>query len=147
MLQFSDVSLTTMIATIATQFPAGARCQIWDDGAAGADVPAITAAPVGTMLCEIVLPANPWAAVVAGSKQITKQGNWTGNGVAAGNGTYFRMLDAAGTDANGADNTHQRIQGLVGATGSGADMELDNTDIAVDQVVTIGSVTLSAANA
>lgn len=127
---FSDKLVTDLLngVGIATQFPQGAKLQIFTGAAA-----AITAAPTGTKLWELVLPASPWAAPAA--RAIAKNGTWSAAGIAAGNAGYFRLVDA--TDTGTADNTHRRIQGSCGATGSGADMELDNVSIAVGQTATV----------
>lgn len=130
---FSDTTVTNLVAQIATQFPAGSRLQIYS----GAP-PAITAAPTGTLLAEITLPATPWG--TAAARAIAKNGTWSVAAVAAGVAGWFRLLDASGTDANGADNTHQRIQGTCGQ-GTG-DLQLDNTNIASGQTVSVTSFTV-----
>ena len=93
------------------------------------------AAATGTLLVDAALPAD-WMADAAGGV-VAKLGTWSGAGVAAGVAGYFRITDAAGTTAH--------IQGTCGI-GTG-DMQLDNTDIAVSQVVTVTSFQITAANA
>lgn len=99
------------------------------------------AASTGTMLVEITLPADYFNNASGGTK--TKLGTWTGQGtVAAGTGTnagYFRLFDNAGTTCH--------MQGTVGVTGSGADMTLDNTSIATNQVVNVNTFSITAGNA
>lgn len=136
---FSDTLVTNLLGgtSIAAAFPAGSILEVYSGGA-----PAITAAPTGTLLLTIVLPATPWAAPAA--RAVAKQGNWQANAVATGVLGWFRLKDASGTDADGADNTHQRIQGSVTATGGGGDMTVDNVNVATGQQVTATAFTVSA---
>jgi hypothetical protein len=101
-------------------------------GAAPADC---ATAQSGTLLCEIALPSDYLAAAASGSK--AKSGTWQGTGAAAGTAAHFRIVDNAGTTCH--------MQGTVGT--SGTDMTLDNTSIAVSQVVTVNTFTISDANA
>ncbi len=93
------------------------------------------AAATGTLLVDVSLPADWMSDAAAGV--VAKIGTWSGAGVAAGVAGYFRITDTAGTTAH--------IQGTCGI-GTG-DMQLDNTDIAVSQVVTVTSFQITAANA
>lgn len=95
------------------------------------------AADSGTKLLELTLPSDWMNAASSGSK--TKLGTWSDVGLAAGTAAHFRIKDSAGT------NCH--IQGTVTATGGGGDMTLDNTSIAISQVVTVNSFTLTDGNA
>ena len=95
------------------------------------------AAATGTLLASGTLPSDWMNAASGGTK--TLLGTWTLTGVAAGTAGYFRVLDNAGTTVG--------IQGTVTATGAGGDMTLDNTSIAVSQVVNITSFTLTAGGA
>ncbi len=88
----------------------------------------------GTLLVDITLPSDWMNAASSTSK--TKLGTWSGAGVAAGTAGYFRITDTAGTTVG--------AQGTCGL-GSG-DMSLDNTNIAVSQVVTVATFTLNSAN-
>ena len=103
----------------------------------GAQPANCAAAASGTLLCEITLPSDWLAAASSGSK--AKSGTWAGTGVAAGTAAHYRIVDTAGTTC------HE--QGSVTITGSGGDMTMDNTSIAVDQVVTITGYTRTAGNA
>jgi hypothetical protein len=94
-------------------------------------------AATGTLLCEITLPSDWLAAAASGSK--AKAGTWSGTGAAAGNAGYYRVYDSGGTTCH--------LQGTVTATGGGGDMTLDNINIAVVQVVTINSYTITDGNA
>ena len=92
------------------------------------------AAATGTLLVDMTLPSDWMNAATAVSK--TKLGTWSGTGVAGGTAGYFRITDTAGTNAH--------IQGTAGM--SGTDMILDNSNIAVSQVVTVSTFTLNSAN-
>jgi hypothetical protein len=58
---------------------------------------------------------------------------------AAGTGAHFRIYDSGGTTCD--------AQGSVTATGGGGDLELDNTNIASGQKVTITAFNLTEGNA
>lgn len=117
--------------TIANQFldlydsiaPAGSLLQIRSGAAPGAEVGA-----TGTLLAEITLPATPWAAASGGSK--SAQGLWQVNAVGSGTAGHFRLTDSGGACIE---------EGSVGVTGSGADLELQNTSINAGQQVTVTS--------
>jgi hypothetical protein len=99
------------------------------------------AAAIGTLLCEITLPAD-WMANATGGVKV-KAGSWTGTGDAgAGAGIdagHFRIVDAAGTTCH--------IQGSVTAVGGGGDMTIDNISIASGQAVTVNTFGITAGNA
>lgn len=85
----------------------------------------------------MALPADYLAAASAGSK--AKTGTWSGTGAAAGSAAHFRIVDSAGTTCH--------MQGTVTATGGGGDLTLDNVSIAIGQVVTVSTFTISRGNA
>lgn len=91
--------------------------------------------PAGTLLVEIELPADAFAAAASGSA--AKQGTWSEEAVGAGDAGCFMLKNAGET---------KKYHGSVTATGGGGDMELDNITIAVGQIVTIssGSITQPA---
>lgn len=95
-----------------------------------------TGGAVTTLLVELVCgsPFAPGSA--AGVLSPTLPGN--GTGVAAGTATWFRLINADGTTIV--------FDGSVGATGSGADLILDNTTIAVGQTVSVTAWTHTAGN-
>lgn len=104
----------------------------------GAQPANCAAADSGTVLAEMTLPSDWMAAAASGAK--AKAGTWQETAAnAAGTAAHFRIYDSAGTTCH--------IQGSVTATGGGGDMTLDNTSIAVDQVVTITTFTLTDGNA
>lgn len=108
-----------------THFPQNAVLELRSGGPPGAE-----SAAAGTLLVTITLPASPWSAAASGSK--SKNGSWSGVGVAAGNIGHYRLRNAGDT---------QREEGTVTATGGGGDMTVDNVSVAIDQVVTVATFT------
>jgi hypothetical protein len=101
-------------------------------GAPPADV---ATADSGTVLAEMTLPSDWLAAAASGQK--AKSGTWQETAAdAAGTAGHFRIYTSGGT---------AKLQGTVGQ-GSG-DLSLDNTVIAVGQVVTVTAFTLTDGNA
>jgi hypothetical protein len=103
----------------------------------GAPPTNISDADTGTVLATLTLPSDWMAAAAAGAK--AKLGTWEdlaadADGVAG----HFRIYASNGTT--------QHIQGTVSGSGGGGDMELNNTNIAVGQSVTITGFTLTAGN-
>jgi hypothetical protein len=93
------------------------------------------ASETGTLLCTLTLPSD-W--VGAGSSGATViAGTWTGTAIAAGTCAHYRLCDTAGTTC------HE--QGTVGI-GTG-DLQLDNTSIAINQVISIPTWTTTDGNA
>jgi hypothetical protein len=104
----------------------------------GAPPASCATAESGTRLATMSLPSDWMSAASTGSK--AKLGTWQdGSADAAGTAGYFRIYDSAGTTCH--------LQGTVTATGGGGDMTLDNTSLAVAQVVTVTSFTLTDGNA
>ena len=96
------------------------------------------AADSGTILAEMALPSDWLAAASGGTK--AKSGTWQDLAAnAAGTAGHFRIYDTAGTTCH--------LQGTITATAGGGDMELDNTNIAVSQSVTISTFSLTDGNA
>jgi hypothetical protein len=99
-------------------------------------VPANCAAADTTgLLATLTLPSNWMADAAAGVKAIA--GSWTVAASGAGVAASFRIKDSTGTTCG--------IQGTVGI-GTG-DLSLDNTNIAIAQVVTITGFSLTDSNA
>lgn len=92
------------------------------------------AADSGTKLVEMNLPSDWMAAAVSGSKGIA--GTWSGSGITNGTAGYFRIYDSAATTCH--------IQGTCGM-GLG-DMQLDNSSIALAQLVTVTNFTINDGN-
>lgn len=104
-------------------------------GAAPADC---ATADSGTVLGTFNLPSDWMAAASSGSK--AKSGTWQETSAdAAGTAGHFRVKDSGGTTCH--------MQGSVTATGGGGNLTLDNTVIAVAQVITITGFTLTDGNA
>lgn len=102
----------------------------------GAPPASCQTADSGTVLVTINLPAD-WAAAAAnGAKALL--GTWSDSAADAGGvAGHFRLKGAGVCD----------MQGTVTGTGLGGDMTLDNTNIAVNQQVSITSFTLTAGGA
>lgn len=96
------------------------------------------AASSGSLLASMNLPSDWLAAAAAGA--ISKTGTWSGSGLAAGTIGHFRIFAAGSPQVC-------HMQGSVTATGGGGDMTVDNTSIAVDQVVTVTGFTVTRGNA
>jgi hypothetical protein len=100
-------------------------------------VPASCAAPDPSgLLATITLPSDWMNDAAAGSK--TLKGTWSGVGSSAGVAASFRIKDS------GLVACH--LQGIVTATAMGGDLTLDNTNIAVSQVINVTTFTLTDAN-
>ena len=97
------------------------------------------AASTGTLLARDALPSDWMAAASSGSK--AKAGTWTLTGLGTGVIGHFRIFEASTPDVC-------HIQGTVGNAGSPTyDMTVDNQNIAVDQVVTVNTFTITDGNA
>lgn len=129
-LQYSVAVNSARLDTVESTIGTTAHLKIYT-GSAPANC---AAAATGTLLVDMTLPSDWMNAASAGSK--TKLGTWSGTGAAGGTAGYFRITDTAGTTVG--------LQGTAGA--SGTDMILDNAVVAVSQVVTVNTFTLSAAN-
>lgn len=133
-LQYSTTLRNNQLDQIEITTGASAKLQL----RTGAPPVNCAAAATGTLLAELALPADWMNAAAAGSK--TKLGTWSVAAVAAGTAGHFRVVDSAGTTCH--------LQGAVTATGGGSDnMILDNTSIAVGQIVTTNTFTINAGNA
>lgn len=91
-------------------------------GAAPADCQTATS---GTLLVNIALPSDWFTAASGGTS--SKSGTWNGTAAAAGTAGHFRLYN------NGTTTCFE--QGAVSTSGS--DLNLDNTNIASGQTVTI----------
>ena len=132
--QFSTAARNAALDALETAIGTAAVLKI-RSGAAPADV---ATADSGTVLATMTLPSDWLAAASGGSK--AKSGTWEdATADATGTAAHFRVYASDGTTAH--------IQGTVGATSSGEDMELDNTSIASGQQVTITSFSITAGGA
>jgi hypothetical protein len=133
-LQFSEAVRNAQLDAVETAIGTAAVLKIYD---LTAGAPANCAASItGTVLATLTLPSDWMAGAASGSK--AKSGTWQDTS-ADGTGTadFFRLFASDGTTCH--------AQGTVGT--SGADLNLDNTNITATQPITITSFTLTAANA
>lgn len=102
-------------------------------------VPASCAsANTGTVLATMTLPTDWLSAASSGVKSLS--GTWQDlSADASGTAGHFRIHDSAGSVCH--------MQGTVSATGGSGDMQLDNTNIATGQQITITSFTITAGGA
>lgn len=99
-MQLSVAARNAILNAIEATIGASAKLQLYTG-----PIPAnCAAAATGTKLLEAALPAD-WMADAANAAA-GKLGAWTGNGIAAGNADYYRVVNNAGTVCG--------IQGLAG---------------------------------
>jgi hypothetical protein len=104
----------------------------------GAQPATCATADSGTVLATLSLPSDWMAAASGGSK--AKSGTWEDTSAdAAGTIGHYRIYASDGTTC------HE--QGSVTITGSGGDITVDNTNVAVAQLVTVTGYTKTAGNA
>jgi hypothetical protein len=104
----------------------------------GAQPASCAAADTGTVLAQLDLPSDWMAAASGGSK--AKSGTWQdASADAAGVAAHFRVYKTDGVTCI--------MQGSVTLTAGGGDLTVDNTNVAVGQVVTITGFTLTDGNA
>jgi len=129
-LQYSVAVNNGRLDSVETTIGISAKLRIFT-GAAPANAAAVA---TGTLIVEMALASDWMAAAATGSK--LKAGTWSGTATAGGVAGYFRILDSTGTTTG--------LQGTAGMTGT--DMLLDNSNIAINQAVTVTAFTLNAAN-
>lgn len=96
------------------------------------------ASSTGTLLCTLTLPSD-WVGAASGGATALA-GTWTGTAIAAGTCGHYRIFDSAGTTC------HE--QGTVSTVAAGTgDLQLDNTSIAVNQVISIATWATTDGNA
>ena len=96
------------------------------------------AARTGTILATMTLPADFMGNAAAGTKGLS--GTWQDIAAdAAGIAGHFEIMNAAGTVCH--------VQGTVTGTGGGGDMEIQNTNIAAGQSITVTAFAISAGGA
>lgn len=94
--------------------------------------PAANTAPTGTLLVSCALAADAYGAAAAGVA--AKNGTVSGTAVANGTAGYARQRNAGST---------RWMYGSVTVTGGGGDVELDTVTIAVDDVISITTSTIT----
>lgn len=134
-LQYSETVNNARLDQIETTIGTNAALLIYSG------VPPATpdAAPTGTLLVAIDLPAD-WMAAASGASK-AKLGTWSGTAVGTGTAGYFRITNGSPTDVG-------QMQGVIETTGGSptGDMGLDNTSISISQTVTVSTFTITAGN-
>lgn len=132
--QFSNAARNASLDAIETAIGASPILRI----RTGAPPANCAAARSGTILATMNLPADFMADASGGSKGLS--GTWQDSAAdAAGTAGHFEIMDSSGTVCH--------VQGSVTATGGGGDMEIQNTNIAVGQAITVTAFTLTAGGA
>lgn len=132
--QFSVAARNASLDAIETAIGASPILRI-RTGAPPADC---AAARTGTVLATIALPADWMANAAAGLKGLL--GTWQDSAAdATGVAGHFEIMNAAGTVCH--------IQGNVTGTGGGGDMEIQNTNIATGQSITVTAFNIAAGGA
>lgn len=130
--QFSTAARNASLDAIETAIGASPTLRI-RSGAAPADC---AAARTGTVLASMTLPADWMAAAASGAKGLL--GTWQDAAAdAAGIAGHFEIVQGAVC----------HIQGSVTGTGGGGDMEIQNTNIAVGQQITVTAFNINAGGA
>jgi hypothetical protein len=133
-LQFSVAVRNARLDAIETVVGASAIMKI----RSGAVPASCATADAGTVLATLALPADWLATAAAGSK--AKAGTWQDlTADAAGTAAHFRVYASDGTTCG--------LQGTVTVTGGGGDMTVDNTNIAINQAITVTGFTITDGNA
>lgn len=132
--QFSTAARNASLDAIETAIGTSPILRI-RSGAAPANC---AAARSGTVLATMNLPADWLAAAAAGSKGLL--GTWQDAAAdAAGTAGHFEIMDSTGTTCH--------MQGTVTGTGGGGDMEIQNTNIAAGQSITVTAFAINAGGA
>lgn len=132
--QFSTAARNASLDAIETAIGASPILRI-RSGAAPANC---AAARSGTVLATMNLPADWLAAAASGSKGLL--GTWQDAAAdAAGTAGHFEIMDSSGTVCH--------MQGTVTGTGGGGDMEIQNTNIAAGQSITVTAFAINAGGA
>ena len=99
-------------------------------------------AVTGTLLAQITLPADSFAAATAAAK--AKNGTWQDSSAnATGTPGYFRLKTSGDTNAN--TQNERRVDGSVTLTGNGGDMTVDSMSFTAGQVFTVTAFNLTGA--
>lgn len=133
-LQFSTTVRNARLDTIESTISTSPILEI----RTGAPPANCATADSGTLLASLALPSDWMGAASSGTK--AKSGTWQdasadGTGIAG----HFRIKNNAGSVVH--------MQGTCGALSSGADMELDNTNLSAGQTFTVDTFIITEANA
>ncbi len=131
-LQYSVAVRNARLDTVESTIGTGPKLELFS----GSPPANCGTADSGVKLITITLPTDWMNDASAGAK--TLKGTWSGTVGTAGTAGYFRIKESTDTTCH--------IQGTVTATGGGGDLTLDNNVLAVGQVVTQNSFTLTAGN-
>lgn len=129
--QYSQAVQDAQLDAFTNTVGASPKLQVFS----GAKPAAAANAATGTKLVEIQLPAS-WMNPAA-NNLIDKVGAWSAAATAAGTAGYFRIVDGGGVC---------HLQGSVSAAGGGGDMIVDNTNVAVNQTVTVTAFSMARGN-
>jgi len=128
-MRINDTFRTDIIAVFKSTFDGG-RLRIYTGA-----IPGANAAPTGTMLIEITLPANAFVAGTAGV--MNRNGTWSNAAVAGGTAGYAEIANAAGT---------RRIYLTVSGTGGTGQVQIQNEQATpTTTIVQNGTFTVSTA--
>ena len=98
------------------------------------------AAPTGTLLVEITLPADACGSSSAGV--FAKSGTWEDTSAdATGTAGYFRLKETGDDDS--LDGNFDRMDGDITITSGGGELELDSLSITIAQTVTINTFSVT----
>jgi len=133
-LAYKTTLINTMLNSITSLIDAGAGAGLLEiyDGAQPAKGGAIT-----TLLAQLVFSATSFAAAASGvstANAITDDSSANATGTA----TWFRVTDSTGAFV---------MDGTIGLTGSGKDLELSNTSVVATVPVAVTSFVITGGNA
>lgn len=124
-IKFSTAVKNARLNAIETAIPGPPILKIRD----GLEPQTIAGADPGTALVTITLPAD-WLSAASGGVVDYNGGPWQDlQADASGTASYYRIYAA--------DGTTPHVQGNVGASGSGANMELTTTTVVQNQLVSV----------
>lgn len=123
-----DSGWSTVFTTPVMEIRTGTRPDSADD------------AVVGDLLCTVDLPDTGYFASASGGVK-SKAGTWSGTVSAGGTPTWFRIKNSA--DTGGASTTLPRIDGDLGAMGSGADLMLSAMPIVALDTINIDAFAIN----
>ena len=133
-LQFSTTIRNARLDSIETVLGTNAILRIYS----GSKPALTTDAATGTLLSEMTLPSDWWAAASGGAKALL--GVWQDLlANATGTAGYFRVLESTGTTTG--------IQGECTDTAGAGPMKLSTTAVVINEPVTVASFTITDGNA
>jgi len=140
-----DYVATSNAAVVYISGPAGSGTSL------NTAVCAATSTTLGATVSNGGLPTTAGVAAVNGltftfpasSGVFTKNGTWSGLGVAAGTAGWFRYLCDGADAGTGASTSYARLDGSITVAGGSGDATIDNTTISIGQQVTVTSFSMS----